>query len=1025
MCGIRLDCALKKAYWQVLLYPLPHIVAHLDTEMSDETKIRLPSHIRPESYTLHLDVDMNDLVYKGRNRVVIEIGEKNPADRNLIDYSAYEVCLHSVGMKVLGVESFTQGLEVSSFELDPKNQLLRILFARPIAEFTGKKIEVEIEFAGLILSNSFMRGFYRSSADSEGKESIGVTQFEACDARRALPCFDEPQFKAVFNVSISTNEGLVVLCNTPVAKKETGEVTKTFYRKAAKPEKPDEAKAAEEEDEDDEEDIDPSTFESFTSSVSRWTTHHFEPSPRMSTYLLAYAVGALESGETIREDTGLGAQVDVTVWTTRGKKHLTDYARHVAIQSIKFFTEKFQIPYPLKKMDLLAVPDFEAGAMENFGLVTYRETCILVDPNTTTADDQLGTALIVAHEVSHQWFGNLVTMQWWNGLWLNEGFATWCEYNCIQHLFPKLRFIERYQADSMEQAFAADASRFSHPVEIYAQTNAQIDSAFDAISYQKGCAVIRMIAEFMGEDLFYSGVGKYLKKFAWQNATTEDLWESLDEAYEAKFGKPKVVSSMMHTWINVMGYPVVSVRLAQGAAGLELHCEQTQYLLPGTTNEVDSAGTKWNIPLTLEAATDTQRFQQNVIVPNEAQAVVPLSSEFAAAIGPSTVVLANPVQSGLFVVDYDEELRKRILENLKSGNYCELLKIPQYRSSLISNTTLAVAVGKCSSAYLFELLNEIAKNETDYYVWRAIWVSLNSLLTVFADEKELTTKMSTAFTTHVANLVRRKGLAKSLDSFWGAPTEDDAKEPHDAELAVLETLMRGLVIRMTVGVVKGFTNVEEATKAGADALFLYQLMEEGIKRGITYLEDPSSSQASARIIPDAREPIFSQIAARGQTDKLRLGLEWAKNNGSADLSEQLAITMSRMTSLETVDAWIAELVSSITATAERPLVRAQDADGAIGSFCRSPMPSHRRAWSAVKRHWKSLYPAIRGTSKCRRVLRVLANFITEEDAKDIEAFFAEVGMPEGAGHVVQGHVEVIRAKAAWHDRDVQELTAKL
>ena len=268
----------------------------------------------------------------------------------------------------------------------------------------------------------------------------------------------------------------------------------------------------------------------------------------MSTYLLAFVVGELDAIET---QTTNG--VTVRVYTPIGKEEQGRFALDVAARTLSFFEEYFAIAYPLPKMDLIAIPDFAAGAMENWGAVTYRETAILVDPEHSSAATRQRVAIVIAHELAHQWFGNLVTMEWWTHLWLNEGFASWIEYLAVDHLFPEWEIWTQFVFSDFGRALSLDSLRHSHPIEVEVRHPSEISEIFDAISYSKGASVIRMLASYVGEDDFRRGLQVYLRRHQYGNASTEDLWQALAE----ESGKP--VKAVMDTWTKQSGYPVLSV----------------------------------------------------------------------------------------------------------------------------------------------------------------------------------------------------------------------------------------------------------------------------------------------------------------------------------------------------------------------------------------------------------------------------------------------------------------------------------
>ena len=378
------------------------------------------------------------------------------------------------------------------------------------------------------------------------------TQFESCDARRAFPCFDEPNLKATFDFAIEIPEDQVALSNMPEK-----EVTRVKDKDGFK-------------------------------------VISFEKSPIMSTYLLAWAFGDFEYLEDFTDRKYNGKHLPVRVYTTKGLKSQARYALDHAPQIIDYFSEIFDIDYPLPKADLLAVHEFSTGAMENWGLVTYRTTAVLFDEQTSDAKYKNRVAYVVAHELAHQWFGNLVTMDWWSELWLNEGFATWIGWLAIYKIHPDWNVWPQFVSENMQSAFGLDALLSSHPIEVPVKDALDVDQIFDRISYDKGSSAIRMLATHLGQEIFLNGVSKYLKSHAYGNATTDDLWSALSEA------SGESVNILMDPWIREIGFPVLTVTEDFVGELSQLSLKQSRYLSSGVANAEDDTTTWW-LPLGLSA----------------------------------------------------------------------------------------------------------------------------------------------------------------------------------------------------------------------------------------------------------------------------------------------------------------------------------------------------------------------------------------------------------------------------------------
>ncbi|XBI80918.1 hypothetical protein VPH35_089937 [Triticum aestivum] len=390
---------------------------------------------------------------------------------------------------------------------------------------------LKMDFTGIL--NDQMRGFYRSKYQYKGKErNMAVTQFESVDARRCFPCWDEPAFKAKFKLTLEVPSELVALSNMPVAN---------------------------------------ATFAGPIKTV------RYHESPPMSTYLVAIVVGLFEYVEGM---TTKGMRVHV--YTQTGKSNQGKFALDVGVKSLNLYEDYFATPYPLPKLDMVAIPDFAAGAMENYGLVTYREVALLFDDKSSSASSKQNIAITVAHELAHQWFGNLVTMEWWTHLWLNEGFATWMSHLAVDSFFPQWNIWAQF-LDPTTTALRLDSLEASHPIEVEIHHASEVDQIFDAISYDKGASVIRMLQSYLGAERFQKAMASYMKKYAYSNAKTEDLWAVL----EKETGEP--VKDLMTTWTKQKGYPVINAKIK----GNDIEIEQAQFLLDGS-----SGSGMWIVPIT-------------------------------------------------------------------------------------------------------------------------------------------------------------------------------------------------------------------------------------------------------------------------------------------------------------------------------------------------------------------------------------------------------------------------------------------
>lgn len=492
--------------------------------------VRLPAHVRPIRYKIMLRPDFETFTFRGQETIYLTI-----------DKPSKELILHCVELTIDDVNFV--GIGKGKVKINKKTETISLTFPKTIPRRKG---QLRLTFRGVLTDK--MRGFYRSRYETDGVgKYLATTQFEATDARRSFPCFDEPAHKAIFDVTLSVPAHMEAISNTlPSAVWEHEEGYKTVQ---------------------------------------------FLPTPKMSTYLLAFIVGEFEH---IEKKTKRG--VVVRIFTTAGKNHQARFALDVAVRCLEFYEDYFDIPYPLPVLDLIAIPDFAAGAMENWGAITYREATLLIDYQHSSTANKQRVAIVIAHEVAHQWFGNLVTMEWWSDLWLNEGFASYIEYLAVDHLFPKWQIWAQFVYLDMGVALKLDSLANTHPIEVEVGHPDQIKEIFDKVSYSKGSSVIRMLAAYLGEKDFRAGLRHYLKKHALANAKTEDLWKAFEDV------SGKAVGKIMTTWTGKAGYPLIAVRgKGKGERG-KLGLTQSRFFSSPISKKENKDNAIWSIPLKTQKA---------------------------------------------------------------------------------------------------------------------------------------------------------------------------------------------------------------------------------------------------------------------------------------------------------------------------------------------------------------------------------------------------------------------------------------
>jgi aminopeptidase N len=480
---------------------------------------RLSDSVIPEHYTLWFAPDLENETFRGRQTI-----------QAVVTQSTTTVTLHAAEIQFGEVRITSPGgTQTARVSTDPKAETATFTVPNRLAE---GPITIEITYTGIL--NDKLRGFYISRANGR---KYAVTQMEATDARRAFPSFDEPAFKATFDISMMVDSGDTAISNgrviTDSAGPEPGKRTITYAR-----------------------------------------------TPKMSTYLVAMIVGDFVCREGSSDGTA------IRICSTPDKRELTTFALEAAEHQVKFFNEYFGIKYPFGKLDIIAVPDFAAGAMENAGAITFRERLLLIDPQRSSVGVRKSVASVISHEIAHQWFGNLVTMKWWDDIWLNEGFATWISSKPLAEWRPEWR-VELDDAEDTQGALGTDALRSTRAIRTKVETTEQINEVFDAIAYEKTSAVLRMIEAYVGPESFRKAIASYLTKFSYSNAAGEDFWAEVGRVT----GRP--VDRIMKSYVEQPGAPVLAVRNKCVGGSSEIAVTQSRFV--GSPDATLPAQT-WTVP---------------------------------------------------------------------------------------------------------------------------------------------------------------------------------------------------------------------------------------------------------------------------------------------------------------------------------------------------------------------------------------------------------------------------------------------
>jgi len=599
--------------------------------MATEQSYRLPRNVVPSRYEVTLAPDLVTNTFEGAETVTIEIV-----------FPVAAIVLNAVDLHVTSA-TLQSATAVIGAQIQVDHDQERITLVLDETAQPGDW-QLELGFRGTLSDK--LAGFYRSTfTDESGTERvIATTQFESTDARRAFPCWDEPDFKAVFAVTLVVGEGLTALSNGPQVHEEHLDDGRRVV--------------------------------SFADTMP------------MSTYLVAFIVGPLELTEAVDVD---GTPLRVAY--VPGKAHLARFALDIGAAALRFFTSYFGIAYPGDKLDLVALPDFAFGAMENLGCVTFRETALLVDPDTASRLEHERVADVVAHEIAHMWFGDLVTMKWWNGIWLNEAFATFMELLCVDDFRPAW---ERWVSFSTGRAAAmvTDGMATTRPVEFPVHAPSEAEGMFDVLTYQKGASVVRMLEQYLGAAEFREGIRLYMRKHAYANTETTDLWDAIEEASTAP------VRSMMDSWIFQGGYPVIGVDTT--AEGLVLSQRRFRYL-----PSPEDADARWHVPVLVRASIEGVVATRKLLLSDGAATI-----DF----GDAKVdwIVVNAGGSGFYRTRYAPDVLRRLTNDIEAAGLTAV-----ERFNLVSDTWASVWAGLAPIEDFVDLAR-IFVDETDPTVWSAV-----------------------------------------------------------------------------------------------------------------------------------------------------------------------------------------------------------------------------------------------------------------------------------------------------------------
>jgi puromycin-sensitive aminopeptidase len=872
----------------------------------------LPDGAHPRRYDLTLEPDLAAATFTGSARIAIDL-----------DGPTTELCCNALELIISRARVETGDsriLEASTILLDPETERATFSFAEPISG----SIALHLDFAGEL--NDKLRGFYRSTfTDAEGVEQvIATTQFEATDARRAFPCWDEPAHKAVFAITLVVDADLFAVSNA-------AEISRT-----PDPDRP-------------------------GKHIVR-----FADTMIMSTYLVAFVVGPLEATEPVDVD---GTPLRIVY--PKGKGHLTGFALEVAAAGLRHFAEYYAITYPGDKVDLVAVPDFAFGAMENLGCITFREILLLVDPDTTTQAELLNVTDVINHELAHMWFGDLVTMKWWNGIWLNEAFATFMEMHATDAFRPEW---DRWVSFGLARtaAFDTDALTSTRAIEYPVVSPADAEGMFDILTYEKGAAVVRMLEAYLEPEVFRNGIRSYLAAHAHGNTETTDLWDAIEDTS----GQP--VRSIMDSWIFQGGHPLISIDLINDGRTLRLTQHRFGYagdLGEGTGPTAAHDDTsRWIVPVMI-----SQRTIPDGVITFE-KVLLDRPSMDIELVEPALWVLGNTEGTGFYRVNHAPQL----LAALVAHAHRDLSPIERY--GLIDDAWASVLAGR-TSAHEFMLTLDAFHAETDLSVWQRIIAGLGAL------DRLLEGAARDAFETRVRAL-----LAPAITRLGDTPIDGET----DRDRALRGVLFEAL----------GVLGSDPASQERARVIL-----------GLTDGGEPPADIDIDSDIADAdadagdaamRAAAVSIVAASGTLAEFDIFVE--RMHRATTPQDELRY-LAALADFPDADAMRRLLAMSIT-----DAVRTQNAPMVLRRAMTN-RDNGELAWFFVAAEWDTINARFPSNS-IARLLEGVRSLSRPSTAQEVLAFFEAHEVPQGDKILAQ-HLERLEVSVALRQRESDRLAAEL
>ncbi|XP_060803817.1 glutamyl aminopeptidase isoform X1 [Amyelois transitella] len=865
---------------------------------------RLSPLVRPVHYTLALKPDLRTGLFKGN--VKIDVVVKH--EKNFLN-------LHTKFLNIGDVKVVQGDVEIPITKISEVKQTEQLVINFNNLLSPGN-YQVDINFDGDLTRN--IVGFYLSYL--KDNRTMVASKFQPTYARQAFPCFDEPDFKATFDITLTKPISYVALSNMNEVSRVRDEVSNT---------------------------------ESVT----------FARSVPMSTYLACFVVCDFAFKETEVDSNGIGKNFTLRSFAQKGQTNKIDFAQDIGKRVTEFYIKYYEVPFPLPKLDMIAIPDYQSGATEHWGLITYRETSFLVDEATASSKNKISVANTIAHELAHMWFGNLVTMKWWDEVWLNEGFASYMQVKSLNAIEPSWTMLDQFLTKTLHSVLVTDAKLSSHPIVQTVDTPDQITAIFDAISYNKGSSVLRMLEGFIGEENFRRGVSDYLKKFMFGNTVTQDLLTSLEPYF--KMENPELdLKYIMDTWTRQMGYPLLTV--SKGKEPNTYVIKQSRFLLnPNAVYQNDSEfHYRWFVPITYK--TNKGSSSKIIWFSDKANEVsLKLDTE-------ENWLKINNNQVGYYRVNYTEDMWQNLIKQLKEKTNRQLTISD--RAHLL-NEVFALAEARVVPYNLALDLTTYLSEERDYVPW-------DTATNIFSDlSKKL--RNTTAYDDlmiYVQILITPLYESQTWERISGS---------------VIQGLLRSLVLRTA-------TWCELPAAVSRVSSLLHE-----------WLRHPDS--LDARIEPDLRDFVYYEgmkSASQSEWDTM-----WEIYQREEDAQEQAKLRAA-LAAPRNSDI----LLKYLNLSWDEKNIRSQDYLIVLQYIASNPAGT-ALVWNEVRSNWRRLVDRFTLNSRYLGALipGITNSFNTNDRLKEMEDFFAQYPQA-GAGETSRARaLETVRYNVQWRDTQLQSV----